>query len=67
MLGHPPLLQLPGGFPNSALSKIRLMRSGFATPRPYVTTIIADTIATFPRYGRNESTTRRTVPFLIGR
>ena len=40
---------MPGGLPNSPLSKIHLISRGFTTPRPDVTTMASPTQATFRR------------------
>src|SRR5947208_6506863 len=60
-LGHVTPEQILLG-PNRALSKTALMSSGLTTPRLAVTTIVAASSASCPRYGRKISTMRRNVP-----
>src|SRR3990170_5494629 len=66
-LGHWPRSHRPGGFPNSAWSKMCLISSGLITPSVAVTTIASPTSATLLLYGPNVATTRRTVRLRIGR
>jgi hypothetical protein len=67
MFGQACPSQTPAGLPNKALSNTALIRRGFTTPRPAVTTIASPTTFTFPRYGRKVPMTRRTVLRWIGR
>jgi hypothetical protein len=65
--GHGPPPHVPGGLPNSALSKTALISNGFTTPSPDVTTIARPTSATLRRYGANVAITRRMVCVPMGR
>src|SRR5438309_4804079 len=60
-LGHVTPKQILLG-PNRAMSKTDLMGNGLTTPRLAVTTIVAASSASCPRYGRKISTMRWNVP-----